>query len=259
MKKLNLFLLASVFSLSAFAQNGWKLGITAGSVSSKSYYSGGMQEANARFHKQNYGSGMLGIVARKTINTHFSWQFGLKFNQIGFQYGIAENYSLLAKHDRHTITKIGLGTVNIPATLIYNTNYNCRNVRWFVGAGLSLTASGTSMNTTQTITPGESTSANSSTVVLSQTVEASSYTKINGHVMGGVEKQFKSGRMLSAAVYFNKGFSAVATSTVNYTIDGKDYTHTFTNYGSYAGLSLTYYFKPWESFKKKPKATTAKK
>jgi hypothetical protein len=58
---------------------------------------------------------------------------------------------------------------------------------------------------------------------------------------------------------FNAGLSgSMAKATVNYTVDGQDYTHQFSNDGNYVGLKLAYFFKPLKSKVSKntaPKAT----
>lgn len=256
MKKL-FTLAALVLVTSAFAQSSWRMGVTAGAFGSHSRLSGGMQNASALFTPQAYGSPMLGLVFRKTINNHLSFQTGFNFSSIGFQYAMAQNYNLTKPHTHYMINRVGMGTTTIPATLIWNFNPNCKNVRWFVGGGLSVMGHGAVKHEkTNYATEGDiQTMGLSNGDYLSQTVTTNNNLALNGHIMFGVEKLLKRGTMLSLACYLNRGFTPVAISTVNYSVNNTVYTHTFKNKNDFCGLTLTYYFKNFKGSNIKPAPT----
>jgi len=258
MKKL--FTLAIAFALcaSASAQSSWRMGITAGTFSNHSKFNGGMSNASALFTPNHYGTMGLGLLFRKTINNHLSFQTGFNFSSLGFQYSMARDYSLTQPFNHFMVNRVSMATASIPATLIWNFNPNCKNVRWFVGGGLSLVGVG-NVNTGKSVHPSEGdiqTMGLSGTDYLNQTVTTAATTVINGHLMFGVEKLLKKGGMLSLACYLNRGFTPVATTQVNYSVNGQLYSHNFKNYNNTAGLTLTYYFK---NFKGNVKPTAIKK
>jgi hypothetical protein len=247
MKKMILFITATAMCATTFAQSSWTMGLGLATCVNHSQYSGGMSDANARFTINPHGDGMWGVVFRKKMSDHFSFQTGLKFSQLGYNFAIAENYSFLKMNGHYTSINTGIPVLNVPATAIYNSNTNCRNYRWFVGVGASLTSSSKTINASKDASGFNETSQNtSSSDQLHADIHSSAFAVLNGQLLGGVEKIFKSGRMLSCALIWNKGFTPIATANVNYTIDGQNYHHTFTNYGNYWGLSLTYYLKPFK-------------
>ncbi|MGZ3867171.1 MAG: outer membrane beta-barrel protein [Bacteroidia bacterium] len=260
MKKLITLAVALVITASASAQSGWRVGVTLGSFGNRSVYSGGDMTANALFTHQKYNSGMLGVLFRKQLTSHISVQTGINFSSLGFNYGMARDYSLTMPKSHYMQNQVSIGTTSIPATFIWNFNPNCKNVRWFVGPGISWVAGGNSSNQSKSTEASKSEAANlgiTSGAHMTQSVSASPFITLNAHLMFGVEKMYKRGTMLSLAFWFNKGFSPLATSTVTYNVNGQDYTHKFTNYNNYAGLTLSYYFKPITSRKAKVTATAS--
>ncbi len=258
MKKLFILAAALVIVTGASAQSSWRVGITAGSFGNHAQFNGGMQNASALFTANPYGSAGLGVLFRKTINNHLSFQTGLNFSSLGFEYAMARDYSLTRPMDHYMVNRVSLGIASIPATLIWNFNPNCKNVRWFVGGGFSLVGHG-DKNTDKHVdaSPQDQQALGlNGTDYINQTVSSSAFTVLNGHLMGGVEKMFKKGGMLSFAVYLNRGFTPVATSTVNYSVNGTLYNHSFKNYNNNLGLTLTYYFR---NFKGSLKPATAVK
>lgn len=208
-----------------------------------------MQTASALFSVDKYGSGALGLAFRKTINSHLSFQTGVSLSSLGFAYAIARDYNLTRPHDQHMVNRVDVGTATIPATLIWNFNPNCRNVRWFVGGGLSMVMHGNATST-ERVTPdeaGQPAPGLNGSDYLSQTVTSGPFSVLNVHLMGGVEKLLKKGGILSLAVYVNRGFAPVALSDVIYSVNGTIYEHSFRNYNSFCGLAVTYYFKPFRS------------
>lgn len=234
------------------AQSSWRMGVTLGMLGNHSKFSGGMSNASALFNPNPYGSGALGLVFRKTINSHLSFQTGLNFGSLGFEYAMAHDYSLVRPQGHYLVNRVGLGIASIPATMIWNFNPNCRNVRWFVGGGLSLVMHGNKNADKSVASDPDKTGSSglNGNDYISQNVTSNSFAVLNGHFMFGAEKLLKKGGMLSLACYFNGGFSPVATSHVTYSVGGVLYDHTFTNYNHTMGLMLTYYFK---NFKSTPK------
>lgn len=243
MKKLITLAAALVLVTGASAQSSWRMGVTLGAFGNHSQFSGGMQNASALFTQNPYGTGGIGVLFRKTLNTHLSFQTGLSFGSLGFEYGMARNYNLTRPFDHYMVNRVSLGTATIPATLIWNFNPNCKNVRWFVGGGLSLVMHGDDKNASKNVNAPDQSMGLNGNDYLKQTVSSSSFMVLNGHVMGGVEKLLKKGGMISLALYLNRGFTPVATSNVEYSVNGMVYNHSFRNFNNYAGLTLTYYFK----------------
>lgn len=259
MKKILTLAAAIVLTTSAFAQSSWRLGVTAGTFGNHARFNGGMQNANALFTPNNFHTGALGLVARKTINNHLSFQTGFNFGSLGFEYSMARNYNLTKPMDHYMVNRVRLGTVTIPATLIWNFRPNCKNVRWFVGGGFSLVGHD-DKNTDKNVNADEADQAalglNGSDYI-HQTVSSSSFVVVNGHLMGGLEKITKKNTMWSLALWVNRGFTPVAYSDVTYSVNGTVYNHSFKNYNNYAGLTLTYYFKNFKGGAQ-PKAVAAK-
>lgn len=247
MKKILILSLAVISLGTANAQSTWSLGIGASSLNNQTRLTGGMTDANARFHSNNHGAGGLGFVARKSLCEHWSFQTGLGFSSIGFDFAIAQNYSLLNKDGQYTGISTSVSTVNIPASIVYNTKLNCRNWRWFIGGGIStLFVSQGGSNSEEITTPDVTTTEN-----LKQDFQSKGTTAINFHLIGGIEKVFKNNSILSFGAIFNGGTSNLATTNVSYDLDGKSYYHTFTNRGNYCGVYCAYYFRPLGSKKAK--------
>lgn len=245
MKK-SLIVLLSALAITAVSQEKpeWRIGIYLGSHGNGAKYSEGMSNANARFHQNKFGSGELGVNFRYDFDKHWMVTTGLGFRSVGFDYGIAENYSLLNKNKRFTGIKSEFGVIDIPAMVFYKFNPNCKGSRWLVGAGLAHTIVGDRIidkNASQASDGGSSVNYISST----STTKGGIYWNFRWSV--GREKTFKNKTILNASVVFNYGFNQFAKSTVNYTIDNETYTHTFTNSGSFIGVRLTYLFKPYHS------------
>lgn len=258
MKKILSLATALVLVASASAQSSWRMGIAAGSFGNHPQFNGGMTNASALFTPNPYHTGDLGLVFRKTINNHLSFQTGINFSSLGFEYAMARDYNLTRPFEHYMLNKVRLGLATIPATAIWNFNPNCKNVRWFVGGGLSLVMHGNndqSKNVNANPDDQQALGLNAGDY-LKQTVTSSSFTVVNGHLMGGLEKMMKKGGMWSLALWLNRGFTPVAYSDVTYSVNGVVYNHSFKNYNNYAGLTLTYYFKNFKG-KMKPAAAAA--
>jgi hypothetical protein len=245
MKKIIFFIaIASIVSPS-FSQtaNSWRLGVHLTSINNPSYYSGGSAEANALFNQRDFGSGALGVTWRYFYNEHWSLQSGLAFGSLGFEFSMAKDYSLMNKGSQYAVNRAGFGTAQIPLTVLYDFKPNCNNVRFFVGAGISVLSRTNTTEQTVNKEPNGETPVSASVLYLNQTVNSGKSTSLTGQFMFGVEKNLKHGGMLQLGLLFNKGTNDIASTTVNYNVNNTAYSHNFTNRGDYWGLTLGYYFK----------------
>ncbi|MEO6304307.1 MAG: hypothetical protein ABIP51_14165 [Bacteroidia bacterium] len=254
MKKAILLLIMSISGLYLSAQENrtWRLGLQWGGYNNHAKFSGGSSNANARFFQNQYDGGSFDLVARYDLNQHWMATTGMGFNTFGFGYALAENYSLLNLKNRFSTIRSEFTAFEIPFMVFYKFNLNCKNTRWLIGGGFAAD-----------FTDGKTVSKNfvQSTEGISTSNYLNSVSSSNsgGHAMLrfaiGREKVFKRGAMLNASLVFNTGLSQIAASTVNYTVDGQSYSHSFSNKGNYAGLRLTYYFRA-NAFKNKTKTQT---
>lgn len=204
---------------------------------------GGTDLAHANFYKQNYGTGALNFNARYFFDDNWSVQSGIGFTSIGFEIGFAKNYSLV-KNDHFINSKANIEVVQIPLMAIYNFKSDCKNKSWIIGAGFNFIFSNKAVNTT--LYPNQT--KNESILMpqltsFSQTTTADKFTTPNLQFMVGREKKFNKGNRISLNLIWNIGLAGdIAQSKVNYTIDGTDYEHIFSNQGHYAGLSFSYLF-----------------
>jgi hypothetical protein len=241
MKKLiNVILVLWSVNTIAQSDQGWQFGLQWGAHGNRSVWSGGMEQANAKFSSEKAGGGAFGLAARYDINRHWmiSTAFGLQ--SLGFQFSLAQNYSLLNPQSRLNGVKPEFGMLEVPVLVNYKFNPNCRNARWVVGAGLVQDLMG-AHRIDMSYTPGSEMAANGD------------YLKTEVNVVGGIhrqlrfsiarEKVFSRGGILSAALIFNAGLSRMATARVDYRVDGNTYYHYFSTRGNYVGLRITYYFR----------------
>lgn len=257
MKKTLLSLLV-IFGLTGMAQenNTWRIGAQWGLHGNHAQFTGGMEDANARFQQKPFGAGSFQVVGRYDINKRWMLMSGLGFNSFGFEFALAENYSFLRKSPRSSVIKSDFVAFEIPIMGFYKFNPNCRDVKWLIGAGFANNLTGT-----QTIDRSYSNGTESSpaTRYLSSTATSVGGSHIMLRFAVGREKTFKRGGILNATMVFNAGLSNVSTATVNYTVDGQQYTHEFSNNGSYVGLKVAYFFRPIKTKASKkaaaPKAT----
>ena len=258
MKKL-FVIAASCFALWGIAQenNTWRVGVQAGWQANGSQFSGGMQNANARFVQSPFGAWALDFIGRYDLNNHWMWMTGLNFNSVGSEFLLAEDYSFTQKSKRFSSVKSSFPAMEIPLMAFYKFNPNCKNVRWFIGGGIA----GTFISK-QTIDKdiSQSNDGASTTSYLSSTSVSKGGAYLQARWAIGREKTFKWGGILNTSVVFNLGFTEMIHSTVNYTVDGNQYNHEFSNRGDYIGFRFAYFFRPLKfknNAKVKP-ATTPK-
>lgn len=232
-------------SFTSMAQSPWSIGFGFGSVGNHSRFSGGMDEANARFHHNEYGSGSFFLMARRTLNTHWSVQAGMEFSSVGFNFMLTEDYSFHDPCKQWNGTAVSGSTFRLPATLIYNSNLNCRNWRWFAGAGASLLFTQEMDHIEMVKDP----SVESGQIPWTVEMNSVNPTQVQGLLTAGVEKVFKRGAVLSFGVRLNAGSLTAYTADIKYEVDGTSYNHTFSNKANQCGFYITYGFRPLGSKK----------
>ncbi len=250
-------LILSAFAFLAFAgfsqeTDTWRFGIQWGFQGTRSQFAGGMSEANARFHQNKCDAAAINFNTRYDLNKHWMGTFGLGFNTFGFQYALANNYSLYNPKSHFSGIKSEFTAVDLPFMIYYKFNPTCKNSKWLLGGGFSQNLLGA-----QTITR--------SYQVANDGVTASNYLNCVSSTSGGMytmlrcalarEKVFRRGSILNASLLFNAGLRKLATSTVNYTVDGMNYSHQFKTNGNFIGFRLTYFCRP---LKAKTSALSAK-
>ena len=201
----------------------WRVGFQLGNCGNASKYSGGSQIANGRFNQKTFGAPNINIVARYDLNKHWMLLPGIGLNAIGFGYSISENYSLLSIKKQVSDIQTIFPTLEVPVSLFYKFNLNCKNTRWVVGAGFV-----TTLGARQTSDKNFSITAEGTS-----THYLSSHSVSNGGAFMlvrwsvGREKIYRNGSILQASLLVNMGFNTMATSTVHYTLDNQSYSHTF--------------------------------
>jgi hypothetical protein len=255
MKKTIILLALAINGLLVMAQetNTWRIGVQSGWQLNRSKFSGGMTDANARFHKNPFGAMAFDLIGRYDLNNHWMIQSGLNFNNAGFEFALAENYSFTQHGDRFTKVSSSVPVMEIPVLVSYKFKPNCNNWKWFVTAGVANV-----FVQQQTINSQVNPAADgpSSSAYLQSTTTANGGNYLNARFMAGKEKVFKTGSILQASFIWSHGFSEIAHATVNYTVDGKSYQHEFSNKGNFVGFRVAYFMRPLSSFKKKAKTNS---
>jgi hypothetical protein len=240
MKQLMIFALGLV-TLTTSAQDNkvWHLGVQFGNSGNISKYSGGMQTANARFKQNIFHAPNINLVARYDFDKKWMFTAGVGFNDIGFGYSISENYSLAKTSIKTSDIKSDFVAMELPITLFYKFNTNCKNSRWILGGGFVTTVS-----EKQTIDNDFSSTEGSLINHLSSHSVSKGGVAVLLRCSIGKEKSFSNGSILQASFMVNMGFKTMAYSKVNYTLDNKNYSHTFLNSGSSLGFRLAYFIRP---------------
>jgi hypothetical protein len=243
MKKIGLTSLALLGTLGLFAQSGkiqW--GLSLSSTHNESHFIGGNGNAHARFHHNEFKGVEWQISARKDLNNHLFIQTGIGANVLGFSTVLTQNYSLLNKDYHYKgVTHKWLEGI-IPLMGFYKSNLNCKNWRWVAGGGVSL-AWHNNLKTFKNNKDQIDDSANKSFATLMQTTNARKYTRVNGLLSIGMEKQFKKNQLFGVYLFGSFSGNNIANSFVEYTLDNQNYMHQFTNKGSYWGLRFSYFFR----------------
>ncbi len=232
-----------VLSSISFSQEteSWRLGVQFGLHGNNTYAIGGQLQAHSRF--QNNDAGSLGITfqGRFDYNKHWMVLFGLGINSYGFDYAIAENYSLLNPDKNYSKLTTEFAAVEAPVMLHFKFNPNCKNNKWLIGAGFSQgILSGQNIKKEFV---NEVEAVNEREFITQTQVNNSLFTCLRLSV--GVEKTYKNGSILNGSLYANIGFKSIAHSTVSYKLDNTNYQHQFSNNGNFVGLKLAYFLKPF--------------
>jgi hypothetical protein len=260
MKKSIVFLVAVLCSMSSIAQetNGFRLGIQSGMQANRSKYAGGMESANARFHQNPFGAHGWNIAARYDFNQRWAILSGVGVTTLGFEFGIAENYSFTQRSNRFTMLNSGFHALEIPIMGAYKFKPNCKGWKWIVSAGVANLFT-PSQNKTSIIDDSNEGTPSPEKAYLSSVESTNPGSHLQARFMIGREKVFGCGSILNVNLVFNRGFSEIAHSTVNYNVDGQNYSHEFSNRGNFVGLRIAYYFRPFSSFSKKVTVKSDKK
>lgn len=249
MKKLSILLglMLSSFVFKAQENNTWRFGVQLGLHGNKAKFVGGSPNANARFHQNPFGAVGLNFNVRYDYNQRWAFTSGLGFNSIGFEFAIAENYSFLNMNKRYTTINSSVGLVEIPLLAIYKFKSNCNNWKWVASGGFVGVVYGKENIVKGYCESVDCTVGNSSTSYLRSTTTTNGGGNIHVRFLIGKEKLFKNGSIFNTSLIWNAGFGNMATSTVNYTIDGQSYQHQFNNNGNFFGFRFAYYLKPFKA------------
>lgn len=222
----------------------WRVGLQLGNCASNAKYSEGAQIANARFKQHSFGAPNINVVARYDVNTRWMLLTGFGLNAIGFGYSISENYSLINAEKKVSDIKTIFPTLEVPFSVFYKFKPNCKGAKWLIGAGMVPTlGSKQSIHQEYSI----STEGSSANYLSSESVSHGGAYML-GRLSIGRERVYRNGSILQASLLFNMGFNTMATSTVHYTIDNHNYSHTFSNDGSSIGFRLAYFLKPFGKY-----------
>jgi hypothetical protein len=239
-------LLLTCFVLSGFSQQdrSWSFGLQWGIQGNRSRLTGGMENANARFQHNPYGSGALDFIARYDYNKHWMFMSGLGFGSYGFDFALSQDYSLVGgrAEKRLSTLKSQFGAISVPTMIYYKFNPNCRGVKLLIGAGFVNTLTG-SKTVTATFIENQENNTNGNYLTTNAASNGGLSTMLRFSI--GSEKQFKKGSILNASFLFNVGLKQIAKANVTYVVDGKAYNHEFTNRGNFIGFRLAYFFKPF--------------
>lgn len=237
------FLIVALFVVafsSAQENQTLRMGVQFGLAGNKSKFTGGMSDADARFVYSGFGAGALSWILRYDYNERWKIESGFCFSNLGFEYKILQDYSFLKPRKGNNFSKSSVGTFEIPVMVSYKFKPNCRNAKWFVGAGFANVFVGKNVKLEQAVNT-EDLPMGSSGIENKTTVNSGLY--FHPRFTIGRERTLKNGHMISAAMIWNFGSSVIANSKVEYQNDSKSYNHEFTNRGNFVGFRFTYFFK----------------
>jgi len=249
MKKIALLsILAIGLSCSAQENKTWRWGLQWGHQDNRSNWSGGMDDANARFHENKNPDGAFDLIARYDHDMRWMATFGMGINTYGFNFGITNNYKFSNQQFRWSGVNAKFTEFETPILVHYKFNRNCKNSRWVVGGGFvpTLTSAKTIIDSYVKDNDGVKNAS-----VLNMTAQNFDGGSCMVRLVFAREHMFKKGSILHASWIFNVGLNDKAKATVDYTIDNTKYNHEFTNRGNFVGFRLAYFFKPL-TFKPSP-------
>lgn len=241
-----IFILIALVSV-AQEKDTWRIGGQWGFQGNKSQLIGGQSEADSHFEHQNAGAAALNVFARYDYDQHWMLISGLGLSSYGFEFSIAQNYSLLKPDSRKMTIKNDIGVLELPLMIHYKFKPNCKQVKWLVGAGFAQNLQ-TTVNTNGSYKQGSEANLGVSYFNTKVITKDALFTTIRFSV--GREKRFENGGILNFSLLWNYGFGQTAKCTVNYNINGKDFEHQFGNNNNYFGLRMAYYFAPFKNTSK---------
>jgi hypothetical protein len=241
MKKLILIaLLSAAFNSFSQEEKSWRIGILWGGKGNYSTFSGGMENAHARFHKNEFGGGALEVLGRYDHNNHWMWTGGIGVSTFGYNFALTQNYSLRFADKHFNGIESSFVSLEVPVMAHYKFNLNCKNARWVLGAGLSTQLIGAqTFNTNQNLPDGVSPEA------LNVTATTQEGGNLNVRFVAGREKVYKKGGILNASFVINAGFKETSKAIVSYRADNENYQHEFSNTNNFFGFRLSYFFRPF--------------
>ncbi len=242
MKKLLLLPIFVLLCATLSAQTRWNMGIGLGGTTNCVQFDSGDEMANALFRANYFSSGSLNISFSYKLNEKFSLQSGMDFTEFGFSYSFLKDYSLKDEWMCEPDISASTCITSLPLMFVARTPKTCWNMRFVFGAGFAVRFIDEQWDMTESedVTISES-GVSKTTQVLESAHTVNSVSPAFTWMMG-MEKVFR--RENSIGFYFkgNQGFNTIAESTVDYRVDGKAYTHTFINRGSFVNFSIAYNF-----------------
>ncbi|MBU1720292.1 MAG: hypothetical protein KKA07_14610, partial [Bacteroidetes bacterium] len=215
----------------------------------------GMTTAHARFSADGFSASSFDLTARFDQNDRIMILTGLGFTQTGFDFAIAENYSLLSRYREYTTIRSALPEVQIPFLVAWKSRINCRNHRYFIGGGLVMNFMGDTLINEYYVAGNEVVTADTS--YMSANFTAVHQARIDPRIIAGVEKVFRKGGMFSVSLVAHFGTKRLLDATVRYSLDGSSYWHHFASNGTYLGLNFSWYFRPF-GWKKRQESLTSR-
>lgn len=214
----------------------WGGGVSVGA--GKTWFDRGNTMANVRFKVHPYFTGALFLTGRYDFNSRWALMGSLEFRSVGFEYSFTESeYSLLhstgQQNIRHSHT-----ILTTPLMGMYKTLPDCKNKRWVFGLGIVPVFSGEE-NVKSTLDVEISTRGQ---IIYTAESHFQRAFLSYGRWMVGREKLYRGGNILQWGMECTFLPQTIARSTINYTVDGNSYTHTFTNKGNYMGIFVRWLF-----------------
>lgn len=246
MKKLLLtafVLISSVIITSA--QSRWNIGLETGCVTNVSKYESGNETANALFSNNPHHTGRFAVNFRYKLSDKFSLQTGFDFTEFGFDYALAKDYSLLKPFERSNDISATTCITSVPVMAVINTPLNCTQKRWIFGLGAVVRGVDQKWQNEDFDEVPVSEAGNSKVTYMYSETQSTSSVSAAVTWMIGMEKVLKGGNSFTFTYRGTQGLGTIAESTVNYSVNDKNYTHTFINRGSFVSFAIGYNFMPF--------------
>jgi len=239
-----LFFATGIFISTIFVAQeigAFRIGFIWGGQANQSIYSGGMQNADARFHYNDGGGGAFSFLARYDFTNRWAVLSGFGVNGYGFDFALAQNYSLLDPMSHFNTLSVSGAAAEIPLIANYKFNQTCDGKSHsFFGLGYVQTFIGKQV-VSKDFKDVEGNNTN--TLKANATFKEGLFPMLR--FTAGRERILKQGGIIRGEFLWNLGFSELARANVSYSIDGKDYFHEFSNNGNFFGVRFSYFFRPF--------------